>query len=211
MQMDSKWELDRPLTSKPVDFFSILPDHLIDVRQLSHSLPLSCTRVCNYHYACQRVRHLQHHEIDKPYNLLQQGPCKACLCALMLLCTVVRGSWGWCYIFVSPSPPFPTLPTMACPPSLTCTCLTMTCCLPPERYLLRACNCMAYVRVSLFRARSALSCCWRVSALWVDWAGSAWNSLDCQFPTDLTRCWIDARWVKFQTYTCRNRVAGAIV
>lgn len=62
--------------------------------------------------------------------------------------------------FAHPLPPLPwfTLPTMACPPSLTETCCTMTRCSPPVRYRLSASTCAAKVLASLLKARSALSC-----------------------------------------------------
>jgi hypothetical protein len=50
-------------------------------------------------------------------------------------------------------------PTMACPPSLTLTCWTVTRCSPPVRYLLSASTWVAKVRVNLLNACDALSCC----------------------------------------------------
>ena len=66
---------------------------------------------------------------------------------------------GWGSRFLPYHPrPRSTVPTIACPPSLTLTCCTTTFCSPPVRYRFKASICMAYVRASLFSPLSEPCC-----------------------------------------------------
>ncbi len=72
---------------------------------------------------------------------------------------------GVVFTFLDIPPPPWTLPTIACPPSFTLTCCTVTFCSPPVLYRFKASTWVANVLASLFIMFVERSCCGTVVAL----------------------------------------------